>query len=486
MRKTFVTAAVALLAFAGAAKAAVQMIEGTEFETAGWAGGAVYEADGTTFRACYMLRELGDTDLLFTLDKAGMLSVGLRNEAWSLADDYEATVRFQLDDWVDVEVGAVAVTPHALLIPAGSEPEVVQAFQQGSEISISNEAGTFQATLTGTTKALPALADCVADVPAEPGKQPLTDDEREAVRALALYPPDVREAILETTLHPDIIAELGKIAEGSRKAFRDLVGQLPREDQTLVWEVVRYPAMLDAVKALGASPSEDAVRAAIADQPAKAQEALLQLAAKQPDLVDAAHDIRLQAEQQVDALLSQQPLDVESAFRLVIDHPEALAAMNERPDLVARIAEVYQARHGARAGAPGRSLEADRRRVRGRGPILGAAARSQPGGDAAADRREQGLRRAKQPAAERAGGGRPHDRGRCRQLGHERRRRRDRRHHVGEFRTGAGRDVSRAMSSPIPTIMGRHRATTTTTPTMRRTTTATTSTRSASSSSPAW
>ncbi|HKY93981.1 MAG TPA: hypothetical protein VJL84_01695, partial [Kiloniellales bacterium] len=111
---------------------------------------------------------------------------------------------------------------------------------------------------------------------------------------------------------------------------------------TVVWEVVRYPVMLDAVTALGASPSEDAVRAAIADQPAEAQEALLQLWARQPDMLAAAHDIRLQAEQQVDALLAQQPLNVESAFRLVIEHPEALAAMNERPDLVERIAEVYQ------------------------------------------------------------------------------------------------------------------------------------------------
>lgn len=342
MTKRALLSALVLAAFGGTAQAAVQLIEGTEFQTAGWAGAAVYEDDGTTFRACYMLRDFGDTDLVFTLDKTGMLSVGARNEAWNFEGDFETTVRFQMDDWVDVEVSAVAATPHVLLIPAGTDPEVMQAFRQGSQIAFSGDLGSVEFPLTGTTKALPALADCVADVPDEPGKQPLTDEERAAVRALALYEPDVREAILEAALHPDVIAELGKIAEGSRTTFRDLVGQMPREDQSLVWEVVRYPAMLDAVKALGASPDEDAVRAAIANQPAKAQEALLQLWKKQPDLLASAHDIRLQAEQQVDALLKQQPLAVESAFRLVIDHPEALAAMNENPEMVAKIAEVYQ------------------------------------------------------------------------------------------------------------------------------------------------
>ena len=343
MRKGTWLAGLMLSALTGTASAAVQMIEGTDFQTSGWAGAAVYEADGATFRACYMLRDFGETDLVFTLNKDGVLSIGLRNESWNFADDYETTLRFQLDDWVDVEVQAAAVTPTVLLVPAGAEADVVAAFRQGSQVAFSNgDLGSVQLPLTGTTKALPALEDCVADVPDEPGKAPLTDQERAAVRALALYPPDVREAILETTLHPDVIVDLGKIADGSRKAFRDLVGQMPREDQALVWEVVRYPAMLDKVKALGDSPSEDAVRAAIADQPAKAQEALLQLAQKQPALIDQAHDIRLQAEDQVTAVLSQLPLPVESAFRIVIDHPEALSAMNENPEIVAKIAEVYQ------------------------------------------------------------------------------------------------------------------------------------------------
>jgi hypothetical protein len=340
-RGTFLSALV-LAALGGTASAAVTVIEGTEFQTSGWTGAAVYDEAGTTFRACYMLRDFGDTDLVFTLDKVGQLSVGLRNETWDFADDFETTLRFQLDDWVDTEVGAAAETAHVLLIPAGADAEIVQAFQQGSSITVSGDLGSFELPLTGTTNALPALADCVASVPNAPGKAPLTEEDKRIVRALALYPAETRQAILEATLYPEIIEALGKIAENSRKAFRDLVGDLSRESQALVWDVVRYPAMLDAVTALGPSPSEDAVRQAIADQPPEAQEKLLQLIEQAPELAAQAHEIRLKAEQETDTLLSGYPLNVESAFRVVIEHPEALAKMNERPDVVERIAEVYR------------------------------------------------------------------------------------------------------------------------------------------------
>ena len=46
MRKGTWLAGLMLSALTGTASAAVQMIEGTDFQTSDWAGAAVYEADG--------------------------------------------------------------------------------------------------------------------------------------------------------------------------------------------------------------------------------------------------------------------------------------------------------------------------------------------------------------------------------------------------------------------------------------------------------
>ncbi len=331
-----------LVGLCAPAGAAVEVMPGTEFATSGWNGAAIYDDSGTQFRACYMLRDFDGIGLLFALNREGLLSIGFRNDSWFFGEDFEVPLRIQMDDWVDVEVTATAETPHALFVAAGTGSDVMEALRQGHVLSVFGDIGGYQLPLTGTTNALPALADCVASVPEAPGKPPLTAEEKEVVRALALYPGNVREAILEATLRPDLIAALNDIATQSRQDFRALVGDLPRDSQALVWEVVRYPAMLDSLVALGPSPSEDAVRAAIATQPADAQESLLLLMAQEPDLAEQAHDVRLQAEQRTSDLLSREPLQVESAFRIVLEQPEALSKMSERPDLVARIAEVYR------------------------------------------------------------------------------------------------------------------------------------------------
>ena len=71
--------------------------------------------------------------------------------------------------------------------------------------------------------------------------------DRRAVEALALYEPATRDAILEATLHPDIIAGLREIQVRSSGEFRDLAKPFDREHQAQLWDLVRFPDLLDAI-----------------------------------------------------------------------------------------------------------------------------------------------------------------------------------------------------------------------------------------------
>ncbi|MEQ9811641.1 MAG: hypothetical protein RLO50_02590 [Azospirillaceae bacterium] len=311
-------------------------IDGSEFEVSGWAGGAFVEPALGRFDYCRLGRVFDNGVVLsFTMDGGGHIDVGILDESWAREPGTAIPLAARLDDLGPVELVGTADSATSLSVPAGNNPDIVDAFRGGYVFEIVGEDfGPLSFGLTGTSASLSELRRCVAGYREIALTPSLGEDGRRVARALAGYPVDIRRATLDATLYPDVIQSISDLQAASSDAFRELIAAQPSAVQTLVWRVVRYPDLVSATMA------GDAV-ADPAAFPSSATEAAETLVSDHVALLDAVHGVRVEAEQALTQFLRGQPLAVEATFRTLIDYPEIMAGLAANPDLVDRAGQVW-------------------------------------------------------------------------------------------------------------------------------------------------
>jgi len=312
------------------------VIDGSDFEISGWVGGAFYEPALGRFDYCRQGRAFDNGSILtFTMDGGGHFDVGILDETWAREPGSAVPIAARLDALGPVELVATADTATSLSVPAGSNPDLVDAFRGGYVFEIVGaDFDPLSFGLTGTSASLTELRRCVATYREIALTPSLGEDGRRVARALSGYPVDIRRATLDATQYPDVIQSIAGTQAASSDAFRELIAAQPSSVQTLVWRVVRYPDLVSAAMAGDAVDDPSAF-------PSSAIEAAETLVADHDALLDAVHTIRVEAEQELNQFLRGQPLAVEATFRTLIDYPEIMAGLAANPDLVRRAGDVW-------------------------------------------------------------------------------------------------------------------------------------------------
>ena len=75
--------------------------------------------------------------------------------------------------------------------------------------------------------------------------QQLKEDEQNAVEAIALYPREQREAILEAAAYPEVLIRIQGIKDRTEIQFRDLLNELPEKEQKDFFNLSRYPEVIN-------------------------------------------------------------------------------------------------------------------------------------------------------------------------------------------------------------------------------------------------
>jgi len=311
------------------------LIEGSDYDRSGWVGAAFFEPPLGRFDNCRQGHAFDNgTILTFSLDAAGFVDVGLVDETWSREPGTAVPTAARLDDYGPVDLAGVVDSPTAISFPLGDNPQIIDAFRRGYIFEIVGEDfGPLSYELTGTSGSLSSLRNCVSTYREIALTPTLGETGRRIAFALSDYPEDIRRAVLEATLYPDVIRQIAEIQAGSSDAFRAVVDGEPRDTQNLVWRVVRYPDLVDAIVQNG--------QATDGDYPQSAIEAGQTLIDDHPDLIERVQTIRVEAEQEVAQLLSDQPPSVEATFRILVEYPEIMAGMADDLPTVERGGELW-------------------------------------------------------------------------------------------------------------------------------------------------
>jgi hypothetical protein len=201
----------------------------------------------------------------------------------------------------------------------------------------------------GAAPSAPALDPDVGahlDGPAELAPLPaplqsVRDQDRGALEVLALYQEPLRTALLEVTRHPQTLVALERAQAETRGSFRALLEPLAEEERDQIWELVRDPALIEALA--GASePTPREIEELTREHPDEIRAAALAASRDHPDLLREIERLQAGFETQFEALLRDLDEAGEAAFRTALAHPELLEILSAHMHLSVLLGEAYE------------------------------------------------------------------------------------------------------------------------------------------------
>lgn len=168
----------------------------------------------------------------------------------------------------------------------------------------------------------------------------LAVEEREALDALVLYPAETRQAILEVALYPESLIKMESIQRKAKTAFQSLLEKHPQSTQEFLWDLTRYPGLIEQLVAVRDHSSREITQVLEAYPEVirdRATEALRFYAA---DLVEIDR-LNRKAEAAFETLLTEYPVGVQASLRHLLDFPEVLSILTENIKLTILVGDLY-------------------------------------------------------------------------------------------------------------------------------------------------
>lgn len=132
-----------------------------EFTAEPWSGSAVYSQPDGNFSHCLMAAQFDrQMSLVVALDRAGGVSLGIRNPRWSLTLLETQPMGFTFGSGAPIEATATAVDPTLLLVRFEDGAAILADLAQAPTVSVTQEIQSFQFVMVNTAAAVEALKDC--------------------------------------------------------------------------------------------------------------------------------------------------------------------------------------------------------------------------------------------------------------------------------------------------------------------------------------
>jgi len=167
------------------------------------------------------------------------------------------------------------------------------------------------------------------------------DDDREALEALAVYPEDVRGHALEVATEPGVLVELQDLQDDSQKTFRDLLDPYAQSDQEQLFELSRYPDLVEAI-ARGGPKSRGELERIAADYPEDVRDAVLRQGGERHRVVSRMHALLEDFDHRFAELIEDLAPPKQQAFRTLLGTPELLSLLSEHTQMTVLIGDAYE------------------------------------------------------------------------------------------------------------------------------------------------
>jgi hypothetical protein len=173
----------------------------------------------------------------------------------------------------------------------------------------------------------------------------IDEDDQEALEALVLYPEDVREQALRVASEPARLKDLQELQEESQDDFRDLLGPYSQDDQEDLFELSRYPDLVEDI-ARGGPKSRGELERLAADYPEEVRAAAVRQGGERHSVVSRMHALLADFDGRFGDLIEDLPQAQQEAFRAMLRTPELLSLMVEHTDMTVLLGDAYERNPG--------------------------------------------------------------------------------------------------------------------------------------------
>lgn len=161
------------------------------------------------------------------------------------------------------------------------------------------------------------------------------------IEAIALYPEPIRTAILEASAHPELIIKVASLQQSSSEKFEGIMSSLEREDQEAVWDLTRFPALVEALVE-GDIKTKKRIRQILADYPEEIHETALKYGRTEYDLLADMQHLDEAAGKQFEGLIGSYPPATQNSYRTLVGHPEIMSILAEDISMTVLLGDAYK------------------------------------------------------------------------------------------------------------------------------------------------
>ena len=166
------------------------------------------------------------------------------------------------------------------------------------------------------------------------------EDDQEALEALAVYPEDKREDALEVASEADTLVDIQKLQEGSQDTFKDLLEPYSQDDQEQLFELSRYPDLVEAIARGGPKGGGELERIA-KDYPEDARTAAIRQGEGNYKVVARMHALLQDFDRRFGDQIEDLSPRKQEAFRSMLGTPELLSLMAEHTNMTVILGDAF-------------------------------------------------------------------------------------------------------------------------------------------------
>ncbi len=174
----------------------------------------------------------------------------------------------------------------------------------------------------------------------------LSEEEQSAVEAIALYPEKERAAVLKASLHPEILVRMESIKRTTESQYKEKLGGLSEEDQRKMYNLSRYPALLEKICAKEEKWARKDMEKLIETYPEDIQEDALYINNKHFDVLKEVEHLYQAADDAFTRVLSDYPEDVRNAYEALAMLPGVVSILTDNMSMTVLLGDIYKSDPG--------------------------------------------------------------------------------------------------------------------------------------------
>ena len=169
----------------------------------------------------------------------------------------------------------------------------------------------------------------------------LPEEEQNVIEAIALYPQRERAALLEASLHPEILVRMENIRKSTEEQFREKVKTLQEEDQKKIYNLARYPDLMTRICEGSKRMTNQEMKELLQAYPEEIHEDAMAINQKYFDQLKEIQQMYRQADDAFQTMVSAYPESVRASYYQLLSLPAVVSVLTDNMSMTVLLGDIY-------------------------------------------------------------------------------------------------------------------------------------------------